>query len=57
MAYANPRIPLPMMAFPRLNTDIPKEVLPSKSVKRIGFFPSEFGRNSSHSVTFPSSSN
>lgn len=29
MAYASPRIPLPMIAFPRLKTDIPKEVFPS----------------------------
>lgn len=29
IAYASPRIPLPMIAFPRLKTDIPKEVFPS----------------------------
>lgn len=29
MAYASPRIPLPIMALPRLKTDIPNEVLPS----------------------------
>lgn len=29
MAYAKPRIPLPMMALPRLKTDMPKEVFPS----------------------------
>lgn len=29
IAYASPRIPLPMMAFPRLKTDIPNEVFPS----------------------------
>lgn len=29
IAYASPRIPLPMMALLRLKTDIPKEVFPS----------------------------
>lgn len=29
IAYASPRIPLPMIAFPKLNTDIPNEVFPS----------------------------
>lgn len=29
MAYASPRIPLPMIALPRLKTDIPNEVFPS----------------------------
>lgn len=29
MAYASPRIPLPMIALLRLNTDIPNEVFPS----------------------------
>ena len=29
IAYARPRIPLPMMALLRLKTDIPKEVFPS----------------------------
>jgi hypothetical protein len=29
IAYANPRIPLPMMALLRLKMDIPNDVLPS----------------------------
>lgn len=29
MAYANPRIPLPMMALLRLKMDIPNDVFPS----------------------------
>lgn len=29
MAYASPRIPLPMIALPKLKTDIPNEVFPS----------------------------
>lgn len=29
MAYASPRIPLPIIALPRLKTDMPNEVLPS----------------------------
>lgn len=29
MAYASPRMPLPMMALLRLKTDIPNDVLPS----------------------------
>lgn len=29
MAYASPRMPLPMMALPKLKTDMPNEVLPS----------------------------
>lgn len=28
MAYDKPSIPLPMMALPRLNTDIPNEAVP-----------------------------
>lgn len=34
IAYARPRIPLPMMALLRLKTDIPKEVFPSNWKRR-----------------------
>lgn len=36
MAYARPRMPLPMMALLRLNTDIPNEVFPSNCRNRWG---------------------
>lgn len=36
IAYARPRIPLPMMALLRLKTDIPKEVFPSNCKNKQG---------------------